>query len=76
MVGLDWRGKEGWGLRNVLGVANTPVPSGARSFAEHLAERYQVFMSRSVQTCFGRDSDIGEILVGLDEAPQSNKANM
>jgi len=36
---------EGWGLQNVLGIANAPVENALRAFASDLAERYNEVMA-------------------------------
>jgi hypothetical protein len=57
---------EGWGLQNVLGIANAPVEKGLRAFASDLAERYNEVMAGMPHEGEGWSLKFGEGLAGME----------
>ena len=58
---------EGWQLRDVLGIANAPVGSALRRFAEDLADRYNELMGGFPHESEGWSLGFGDELAQLDE---------
>ncbi|MEX2165078.1 MAG: hypothetical protein WD823_12670, partial [Sulfuricaulis sp.] len=61
---------EGWGLQNVLGMANAPVEKALRAFASDLAERYNEVMAGLPHESEGWSLKFGEELVGMEADPR------
>ncbi len=57
---------EGWQLRDVLGIANAPVGSALRRFAEDLADRYNELMGGFPHESEGWSLKFGEVLADLE----------
>jgi hypothetical protein len=57
---------EGWGLQNVLGIANAPVEDALRAFASDLAERYNEVMAGMPHEGEGWSLRFGEELAGME----------
>jgi hypothetical protein len=57
---------DGWGLQNVLGIANAPVGGPLWAFACDLAERYNEAMAGMPHESEGWSSKFGEVLADME----------